>query len=82
MHDEAEFGVDDISEENYNRMKAENIRKEKVTSNSQRRALVSTPHIGWAKISVRLLGKRRGQGQGPGFAPQCARLDLQPVGTN
>jgi len=27
--DEAEFGVDDISEENYNRMKAETIRKEK-----------------------------------------------------
>ena len=29
MHDEAEFGVDDISEEDYNRMKAVNIRKEK-----------------------------------------------------
>ena len=27
--DEAEFGVNDISEEDYNRMKAENIRKEK-----------------------------------------------------
>ena len=27
--DEAEFGVNDISEENYNRMKAETIRKEK-----------------------------------------------------
>ena len=27
--DEAEFGVDDISEADYNRMKAENIRKEK-----------------------------------------------------
>ena len=29
MHDAAEFGVDDISEEDYNRMKAETIRKEK-----------------------------------------------------
>ena len=29
MHDEAEFGVEYISEENYNRMNAENIRKEK-----------------------------------------------------
>ena len=27
--DEAEFGVNDISEEDYNRMKAETIRKEK-----------------------------------------------------
>ena len=29
MHDEAEFGVDDISEEEYNRLKEESMAKKK-----------------------------------------------------
>ena len=37
MHDEAEFGVDDISEEDYNRMKAETIRKEKYMAKKKKK---------------------------------------------
>ena len=37
LMDEAEFGVDDISEENYNRMKAENIRKEKYMAKKKKK---------------------------------------------
>ena len=37
MHDEAEFGVDDISEENYNRMKAANTRKEKYMAKKKKK---------------------------------------------
>jgi len=35
--DEAEFGVNDISEEDYNRMKAENIRKEKYMAKKKKK---------------------------------------------
>ena len=35
--DEAEFGVDDISEENYNRMKAANTRKEKYMAKKKKK---------------------------------------------
>ena len=37
MHDEAEFGVDDISEEEYNRLKEKNMPKKKKKAKSKKK---------------------------------------------
>ena len=65
MHDEAEFGVDDISEEEYNKLKEKTMTKKKKTKTASRKKKqfgggFNQPLAG-ARAPIRPLGFKHGK---------------------